>query len=74
MTRAIRGGYEWNPLKKYPRNTPCYCGSKIKFKHCHLNEIQSQVIAGDVVGARTGRKHWLERLSDWLRNIIKRGE
>lgn len=27
-------GNEWNPLIKYPRNSVCYCGSKIKAKKC----------------------------------------
>lgn len=22
--------------KKIQRNDPCYCGSRLKFKHCHL--------------------------------------
>lgn len=27
-------GYDWNPFLKYPRNEPCYCGSKKKYKLC----------------------------------------
>lgn len=29
-------GNDWNPFAKYPRNEPCYCGSKIKAKKCCL--------------------------------------
>lgn len=24
----------WNPVKRYPRNAPCVCGSGKKFKKC----------------------------------------
>lgn len=24
----------WNPFLKYPRNEPCYCGSRVKYKKC----------------------------------------
>lgn len=43
LKRAMEpGGYvpvegsAWNPLQKYPRNEPCYCGSGKKFKKCCL--------------------------------------
>lgn len=29
-------GNAWNPLKGFPRNNPCFCGSEIKAKHCCL--------------------------------------
>lgn len=29
-------GNVWNPLLKYPRNSPCYCGSGRKAKKCCL--------------------------------------
>lgn len=29
-------GCDWNPLKKFPRNESCYCGSKKKAKKCCL--------------------------------------
>lgn len=28
----------FNPLRKYPRNSLCFCGSGIKFKKCHWIE------------------------------------
>ena len=27
-------GNAWNPLREYPRNMPCFCGSGIKAKKC----------------------------------------
>ena len=32
-------GNAWNPLKGYPRNNPCFCGSTIKAKHCCLPRV-----------------------------------
>jgi hypothetical protein len=31
---ALREGYAWNPLLKWPVNSPCWCGSKKKAKKC----------------------------------------
>lgn len=28
-------GFVLNPLRKFPRNLPCPCGSQKKFKKCH---------------------------------------
>jgi len=33
-------GYTWNPLRGFPRNSPCPCGSDKKFKSCHRDLIQ----------------------------------
>lgn len=27
-------GFEWNPLRRYPRNAQCPCGKEVKFKNC----------------------------------------
>ncbi len=32
-------GYVHNPLKKWPRNSACFCGSNVKFKKCCLNKM-----------------------------------
>lgn len=32
-------GYAWNPLKQYPRNANCFCGSGRKFKTCCVNLV-----------------------------------
>lgn len=29
-------GHAWNPLKQYPRNEKCFCGSSEKAKKCCL--------------------------------------
>lgn len=34
--KKLLDGNKWNPLLKYPRNEPCYCGSNKKFKKCCL--------------------------------------
>lgn len=35
----LKPGYIWNPVKKFPRNKSCPCGSLKKFKICCLNKI-----------------------------------
>lgn len=32
--------YDWNPLRKYPRNRVCFCGSGKKFKNCHVWKLK----------------------------------
>jgi len=73
MTRALKGGYEWNHVRNYPRNLACFCGSGKKFKHCHRDLIPNQVIEGDYTGAMTGRVHWLDRLTQFVGRIFARG-
>lgn len=34
-------GMVWNKLREFPRNEPCFCGSKKKFKKCHLPFLTS---------------------------------
>jgi uncharacterized protein YecA (UPF0149 family) len=34
-----KNGLTWNPLRKFPRNSPCPCGSNKKFKSCHLHLV-----------------------------------
>jgi len=37
--------------KKIGRNDPCYCGSNIKYKKCHLNRhLEKEITEGDVKG------------------------
>lgn len=36
-------GMAWNPLTSFPKNSPCVCGSKIKFKKCHGPRIMTAV-------------------------------
>jgi len=36
-------GSVWNPILKYPRNHICFCGSRIKFKDCHLEKTPKTV-------------------------------
>ncbi len=32
-------GNAWNPLRAWPRNERCFCGSNIKFKKCHMGKV-----------------------------------
>ncbi len=41
-------GYTFNPLKAYPPNLPCFCGSGIKFKRCHDTILNECVLAEKV--------------------------
>lgn len=56
-------GAKWNPLRKFPVNKECFCGSKIKFKNCcdrklvaavhrdfakYINANWDKLIAGDL--------------------------
>jgi len=43
---GLRPNTAWNPLKKYPRNAPCFCGSGKKFKVCHYGKIKD-VVSGE---------------------------
>lgn len=45
-------GTTWNPMLKYPRNSVCYCGSKIKAKKCCLPK---QPLAIDKTFAATAK-------------------
>lgn len=34
-----KDGYAFNPLRDYPRNEACFCGSLKKFKKCHDGKL-----------------------------------
>jgi hypothetical protein len=34
-------GHVWNPMRKYPRNKGCFCGSGAKAKKCCLPDIRA---------------------------------
>lgn len=45
FTLSCPPGKMWNPMRKFPANKPCFCGSEVKAKFCckpHLNKIVSQ--------------------------------
>lgn len=33
----------WNPLRRFPRNAPCFCGSKEKFKRCCAEKLADTI-------------------------------
>lgn len=43
LAYGLNPGYVWNPLRQYPRNLTCFCGSGAKFKRCHAGKIPSAV-------------------------------
>lgn len=49
-----------NPLCRYPRNLPCFCGSGIKFKKCHMNFVPKYI-----------NKTESEKLSKYVDDMIK---
>jgi hypothetical protein len=40
---APKPGGAWNPLRQYPRNQPCFCGSLVKAKKCCLPYLAQAV-------------------------------
>lgn len=44
--KLIAADYLENPLLKFPRNLPCFCGSSLKAKRCCLPK-QAKVIPAD---------------------------
>jgi len=41
--RMPNKGYEWNPLRKWPRNDACFCKSGKKFKKCCDGKLEHVV-------------------------------
>jgi hypothetical protein len=44
-------GKIWNPLRRYPKNQNCFCGSLLKAKKCclpHLTEAVSKEFAAEI--------------------------
>ena len=50
VAKGLKPGYAWNPLKKFPRNVKCFCGSGKKFKNCCLSKLR------DIVDTKTARE------------------
>lgn len=36
-----------HPYRKFPRNWPCFCGSGMKFKKCHINQVPSHCLKNE---------------------------
>lgn len=45
---VLKEGFCWNPLRNYPRNEQCFCGSKLKFKKCCVNKLASAIPGKDL--------------------------
>ncbi len=43
MGYVPKDGMAHNPLKGYPRNYPCVCGSEKKFKKCCMDKMKGTV-------------------------------
>lgn len=48
-----KDGFKFNPLMSYPRNLPCPCGAKVKFKKCCLPKMGRVVKAEDHAALQT---------------------
>lgn len=55
----LSGGNSWNPLKKFPRNAPCFCGSEKKFKKCCEPKTNHFVQTDDVPKVKAFMEHKL---------------
>jgi hypothetical protein len=55
---TLKPGIEWNPLWGFPRNNPCFCGSKQKAKHCCLGPGTSLSRFMEQDDAEAVRAHW----------------
>src|SRR5579859_3237184 len=43
MAFKLLPGHAWNPMRKFPRNNPCPCGSGLKFKKCCLSTMKPAI-------------------------------
>jgi hypothetical protein len=41
--RALEPGFAWNPLRKWPANAPCFCGTTTKAKKCCLPKVRPTI-------------------------------
>lgn len=41
---VLKPGYVYNPWRKWPRNLACVCGSGLKFKVCHANNLSHAIL------------------------------
>jgi hypothetical protein len=58
MAYAVKQGHVWNPIRSYPRNNPCPCGSGKKFKKCHYKDLPPtlEVASIETLVGRRGKK------------------
>lgn len=54
-------GFSWNPLKQWPRNMACFCGSKKKFKKCCIGKVKELVDKEDAEELRDLMKEFAEK-------------
>jgi hypothetical protein len=50
---SLSKGHSWNPLRKYPRNELCFCGSGLKSKKCCLPGLPLAIKTKDAIHLRT---------------------
>jgi len=48
------------PTITQPRNTPCYCGSGLKYKHCHGDAVKQEECN------RVANKRMVELIADTI--------
>lgn len=67
---VLRDGMEWNPMARFPRNNPCFCGSDKKAKKCcldHVSEVCTQKQADEI------RANWEELCNGTVKMKLQGG-
>lgn len=59
MIFKLEPGFSWNPIRDFPRNHKCFCGSGKKFKKCHLDKCSPVIETSKV-----------KELKDAMRKIL----
>jgi len=54
--QVLKPGAAWNPIKQWPPNKKCFCGSLKKFKKCCRSKIPSAIDAKKAEEFRVGMK------------------
>lgn len=57
-------GYAWNPLRQFPQNRLCFCGSRTKFKNCCREFLEEAV---EEEKAKWLTDHWEDILAGRVR-------
>lgn len=52
--------FAYNPLRDWPRNDNCFCGSLKKFKRCHLDKLEHAVPKAMITHLRLYVKRFVE--------------
>jgi len=65
-------GYERNPMLRYPKNYPCFCDSKKKFKKCCLRKLKNVIPKKDFVYYNKKIEEYLKQVAEYERRVPKK--